>query len=40
MLQKEIKELKASAISRDMQTRQEMTDMYSEIMKKLELDWK
>ncbi|XP_008214272.1 kinesin-like protein KIF20A [Nasonia vitripennis] len=40
LLKKEIKELKASALTRDMQTRQEMTDMYSEIMKKLEADWK
>lgn len=40
LLKKEIKELKASALTRDMKTRQEMSDMYSDIMKKLESEWK
>lgn len=40
MLKKEIKDLKASALAKDMQTRKEMSDMYSNIMKKIEADWK
>ncbi|XP_058789708.1 kinesin-like protein KIF20A isoform X2 [Phymastichus coffea] len=40
LLKREIKELKTAAFTRDMQTRQEMSDMYSEMMKKLEAEWK
>jgi hypothetical protein len=40
MLKKEIKELKDSILKRDMQTRKEMTDMYIEILKKSEENWK
>lgn len=40
ILKKEIKELKASALAKEMQIRKEMSDMYSDIMKKIETDWK
>ncbi|KAJ8678065.1 hypothetical protein QAD02_013852, partial [Eretmocerus hayati] len=39
-LRKEIEELRASALVRDLETRREMTNMYSEIMEKLESEWK
>ncbi|XP_023248047.1 kinesin-like protein KIF20A isoform X2 [Copidosoma floridanum] len=40
ILKKENKELKQSILTKEMQTRQELTDVYTEIMKKLEADWK
>ena len=39
-LKKEIELLKSQALARDMQTRQELTDMYTEMVKKLQDDWK
>ncbi|XP_031832569.1 uncharacterized protein LOC116426957 [Nomia melanderi] len=39
-LKKEIATLKSSALSRDLQIRQEMADTYTTIMKELETEWK
>ncbi|KAL7304903.1 hypothetical protein TKK_0002705 [Trichogramma kaykai] len=39
-LKTEIEELKATSLQRDLQTRQEMTDMYTEMIKQIENDWK
>lgn len=39
-LKKEISVLKSSALTRDLQIRQEMADTYTSMMKKLEIEWK
>lgn len=39
-LKKEISVLKSSALTRDLQIRQEMADTYTSMMKKLETEWK
>lgn len=39
-LKKEIAFLKSSALTRDLQIRQEMADTYTSMMKELETEWK
>lgn len=39
-LKKEIVSLKSSALSRDLQIRQEMADTYTSMMKDLETEWR
>lgn len=39
-LKKELATLKSSALTRDLQIREEMADTYTSIMKNLETEWK
>lgn len=39
-LRSEVAELKNSVMERDMQIREELTNTYSQMIKKIELDWR